>query len=389
MTVGTEAANARPLRVALIGTRGVPARYGGAETWAQELTVRLAARGHDVTVYCRHNNVEGNPSEYRGVHLEYAPCVNTKALSTLTHSITSLASAIRRRFDVLLVFNAGNAPMLVLARAAGQKVAINVDGQDWRRGKWGRLERAYYQAAELVSSRMADRVIVDSVTIGDYYADRWDARSTYIGNGAPLTSSRDPSILETYGLERGKYVLMTSRLEPENNAALLVDAWKSLGEEEYQLVIAGITNWKSGYVRDLAAAAADAPGVHLLGGVYAPGHIDELLCGCYVYVHGNEVGGTSPGLLQALGSGACVLSIDVDINREVGSDNMLYYQKDPDELARLLKTVISDPQMVHHMRATAQSAVTSRYDWDVVTERYERLLVDVTEGRVGRSSPRD
>jgi len=379
----------RPLRVALIGTRGVPARYGGAETWAQELSVRLAARGHDVTVYCRHNNVEGDPTEHNGVHLAYAPCVNTKTLSTLTHSIASLLSAMRRRFDVLLVFNAGNAPTLVLARATGQKVVINVDGQDWRRGKWGRLEKAYYQVAELVSSRMADRVIVDSVTIGDYYANRWHARSTYIGNGAPLTSSRDPSILATYGLERRKYVLMTSRLEPENNAALLVDAWKALGEEEYQLVIAGTTNWKSAYVRDLAAAAAGTRGVRLLGGVYAPGHIDELLCGCYVYVHGNEVGGTSPGLLQALGSGACVLSIDVDINREVGGDRMLYYKKDPDDLAGLLKSVINDPETVEKMRATAQAAVTARYNWDAVTDRYEQLLVDVSEGRVGRSSPRE
>jgi glycosyltransferase involved in cell wall biosynthesis len=380
-------ADDRPLRVAFLGTRGVPARYGGFETCAEEVSTRLAARGHDVTVYCRPGNVAGDPRDYKGVHLEYAPFVNSKALSTLSHGFTSLVSAVRRRFDALLVFNAGNAPVILSARAAGQKVAVNVDGQEWKRGKWGQGAKLYYQGAEWLASRSASRVIVDSLTIGDYYTQRWGAPSTFIPYGAPLTESRDPSLLQSYGLEPNRYVLMASRLEPENNAALLVEAWRSVRDER-PLVIVGSANWDSRYVRDLQAATA-APGIRLLGGVYEPGHYDELLCGCYAYVHGNEVGGTSPGLLQALGSGACVLSIDVDINREVGGDSVLYFKKDPDALGTLLQRVLDDPDLVAQKRSIARSRVISRYDWDAVTDRYERLLRDVRAGYVSRRSSRD
>jgi len=377
----------RPLRVALIGTRGVPARYGGFETCAEEVSVRLAARGHDVTVYCRPGNVEGNPREYQGVHLLYVPFVDSKALSTLSHTTASVVSAARRKFDALLTFNAGNAPAVAIARATRQKVALNVDGQEWRRGKWGPVAKTYYQGAEWLATKVADRVVVDSTTIGDYYERRWNAASTFVPYGAPITAPKDPSILRHYDLEPGGYVLTASRLEPENNAALIVEAWKSICDGR-QLVVVGSANWDSAYVRDLQASAA-VPGIRLLGGVYEPGHYDELLCGCHVYVHGNEVGGTSPGLLRALGAGACVLSIDVDINREVGGDRVLYFRKDAQDLARLLDRVLGDPELVEEMRMAARDAVVCRYDWDVVTERYERLFRDLRVGRVARRSPRD
>jgi glycosyltransferase involved in cell wall biosynthesis len=377
----------KPLRLALIGTRGVPARYGGFETCAEEVSTRLVARGHDVTVYCRPGNVPGNPSEYKGVHLEYAPAINRKSLSTLSHSLGSLASAVRRHFDALLVFNAGNAPMVALARAAAQRVVVNVDGQEWKRGKWGPVARVYYQAAERVCALASNRVVVDSRTIGDYYQLRWSAPSTYIPYGAPVTKSEDRSILERYGLEPNGYVLMASRLEPENNAALLIEAWQAVPNGR-QLAIVGAANWDSAYVRDLKRAAAATRGVRMLGGVYERGHYDELLCNCFVYVHGNEVGGTSPGLLRALGAGACVLSIDADINREVGGESVLYFKKDPDDLAGLLKRVLDDPDLVAGKRSLARSTVASRYDWEAVAGGYEELLYQVREGRTSRRTPR-
>ena len=377
----------RPLRVAFVGTRGVPARYGGFETCAEEVSVRLAARGHDVTVYCRRGNVLDEPSEHKGVKLTYTPSIESKALSTISHTAASLASASRRHFDVILAFNAGNAPLFPFARAARQKLVVNVDGLEWKRGKWGRWAKAYYQGAERLSTRSVQRIVVDSVAIGDYYERRWRAASTFIPYGAPLIEPKDPAILERYGLSPQGYVLMASRLEAENNGSLLVDAWPSVGTDK-ELVIVGSANWDSPYVRSLRRAAAGSR-VRFLGAVYEPGHYDELLCGCCVYVHGNEVGGTNPSLLQAMGAGRCVLALDVDFNREVGGEAVLYFRKDSRDLAALLNRVLEDGALVERLGVNARARLAGRYDWDLVADRYEQLLLDVRAGVIGRRSPRD
>ena len=377
----------RRLRVAFVGTRGVPARYGGFETCAEEVSVRLAARGHDVTVYCRHGNVTTEPSEYQGVRLTYTPSIESKALSTLTHTAASLASASRQHFDVILVFNAGNAPLFPLARAARQKLVLNVDGLEWRRGKWGRGAKVYYQGAEWLSTRSVQRIVVDSVAIGDYYERRWRAASTFIPYGAPMIEPKDPDILKGYDLAPRSYVLMASRLEAENNGLLLLEAWPSV-ETDKELVIVGSANWDSPYVRGLKRAAAGSR-VRFLGAVYEPGHYNELLCGCCVYVHGNEVGGTNPSLLQAMGAGRCVLALDVDFNREVGGAAVLYFRKDKRDLVAQLNRVLHDEALVERQGADARARLAGRYDWDLVADRYEQLLLDVRAGLIGRSSRRD
>ena len=373
------------LRIAILGTRGVPANYGGFETCAEEVSVGLAQRGHQVTVYCRRGNASGDPVEYKGVRLRYVRHIERKSLGTITHTLAATWDAVRASFDVLLYFNAGTAPVALLAKVGGRApVVLNVDGLEWRRRKWGPVGRAYYVAAEWLSAKVADRVISDSMAIQRYYLERWRTPSTFVPYGARVEGPERPEILRQYGLEPGSYFLVASRLEPENNADLTVEAFGRVVTEK-RLVIAGAANYRSRFVEELRRRAD--PRVVFLGAVYAPGHIRELHCGAFAYVHGNEVGGTNPALLKAMGYGNCVLALDVPFNAEVVGDAALLYRKDPDDLARLMRRTLVERDLVRHLGERARQRIRQAYQWDDVVMGYERILERAVAGEY-HASPR-
>lgn len=368
----------RQLRIALIGTRGVPANYGGFETCAQEVAVGLVERGHDVTVYCRKGNAAGDPQEFRGVKLRYATHIEQKAMGTLSHTLLSTIDALRQGFDVLFYFNAANAPAAFLARLMGRTpVLINVDGLEWKRRKWGRVGRTYYQASEWLSTKIAHRIIADSLAIQSYYQARWRTPSSFAAYGAHVAGSVKPEVLSQYGLETNGYLLTVGRLEPENNADLIVRAFERV-ETEKQLVVVGGVNYRSDYVRKLQSTTD--PRIRFLGGVYTPGHIQEIYCGAYAYVHGHEVGGTNPALLQALGHGNCVLALDVPFNAEVIADAGIMFKNDPDALAERMRDVLADPVLVDGMRDRAKERMLDNYQWQYVVEAYEALARRAVDG---------
>jgi glycosyltransferase involved in cell wall biosynthesis len=379
--------NHRKLRIALLGTRGVPANYGGFETCAEEVSVGLAARGHEVTVYCRHGNAAGDPSEYRGVRLRYAPHIEHKALGTLTHGITSTVDALRQHYDVLLYFNAANSVPALIARIASRApIVLNVDGLEWKRRKWGAVARAYYQIAEWLSTKVAARIISDSVEIQRYYDERWHTPSSFVAYGAHVEESDRPDVLAEFGLEPDGYFFVASRLEPENNADLTMRAFEQV-QTDKKLVIAGGANYKSRYVEELHLTRD--PRIIFLGPVYQPGYIQALHCGAFAYVHGNEVGGTNPALLKALGYGNCVLAFDVPYNAEVVADAALLYQRDPADLAGKMSRLLATPDLVARLRRRAMERINEAYRWEDVVEGYERIIVHAAQGGYRHHPPSD
>jgi len=360
------------MKVALLGTRGVPAHYGGFETCAEEVSRGLAARGHAVTVYCRYGNAPGDPTTFADVTLRYVRHIDHKVLGTLTHTVNSTLDAMRRRPDVLLYFNAANAlPALAAKLLSRVPVVLNVDGLDWKRRKWGWAGRAYYQFAEWLSAKVADRIVTDSRAIQAYYEDRWNAPSTFIPYGAYVEGPRAPELLAEYGLEPDSYFLNVSRLEPENNADLMIEAFAQV-ETEKKLVIVGSGTYGSPYAAGLKRTAD--PRVVLPGAVYDPARVRELYCGAYAYVHGNEVGGTNPGLLRAMGHGSCVLTLAVPFNVEVAGDAALTFDRDPADLAAKMRQVLADPGLVRRLRQNARERIRTAYRRDDVVAGYERVL---------------
>lgn len=364
------------MKIAIVGTRGIPAKYGGFETCAEELGVRLVKKGHRVAVSCRRYLYPERKAFYKGVVLCYPPSIPGKATDTFSHSFFSIIRLLCWAPDVILVFNSANSPLVLLPKIFGKKIVINVDGLEWKRAKWGRAAKLYYKFAEFFSSLAADAVISDAAAIKDYYMKKYRRETVYIPYGAYLSESKNPGVTEEYGLDKGGYFFIGSRLEPENHQDIAVKAFKEVKTDKL-LVIAGGANWNSPYVRGLQKEHDRR--ILLLGPVYKPGHIEELHLNAFAYIHGNEVGGTNPALLKAMGSGNCICALDVPFNREVLGDAGLYF-KDASELKERIEYLLSNPAFVGALREKAKERARQLYRWDKVVDDYERLFLKLHNG---------
>jgi len=374
------------VKIAIIGTRGVPARYGGFETLAAELSLRLARRGHDVVVYCRRGRVDDAPPP-PGVRQRFVPMIATKYLETVTHTGFSIVDALPRRFDAILMVNAANAVFAVLPRVFGIPVALNVDGIERKRGKWGPLGRAWYRVSERLATIAPHEIISDADVIEAYYRTRYGAASTMIPYGSTLLERYPPPDLARFGLEPERYALYVSRLEPENNAHLVISAYRSV-PGELPLVIVG----DAPYAREYGARVrrlADGDGrVRLLGGVYGDPYRD-LQRGARAFVQATEVGGTHPALIEAMGAGNVVLAYATPENAEVTAGTAILF-RDEAELAAGLERALADPRApdVEALSAAARERAARVYSWDAVADAYEALLTRMASGRRRPAAPR-
>ncbi len=354
------------VRIAMIGTRGVPGRYGGFETAVEEIGRRLVERGHEVTVYCR--GEDRSPS-YLGMRRIVLPAVRARVAETLSHTALSVLHQVRDHADVALVFNAANAPLLPVLRARGIPVALNVDGLEWKRGKWGPNGRRYYLASERLAVRWADVLVADAVGIQDYYRRRYGAPSRFLPYGAPLLE--DPALhrLSELALAPGGYHLVVARFEPENHVDVILRGYLESAAEQ-PLVVVGSAPYASPHVEELQRLGAGDDRVRMLGGVFDQELLDALYAGASSYLHGHSVGGTNPSLLRALGAGAPVTAFDVDFNREVARETGLYFADEAD-VAAALKTVEADPAAARERGAAGRRSAGERYRWDDVAAGYE------------------
>jgi glycosyltransferase involved in cell wall biosynthesis len=375
------------MRIALVGTRGVPARYGGFETCVEEVGARLSDRGHDVLVYTRRSGDRADRmASYRGMRLTQLPAVRHKALETLSHTALSVAHLVTQRVDAAIVFNAANALFLPLLRIRGIPVATHVDGLEWKRAKWGGAGRRYYRAAEAMAVRWSDELIADAVGIQDYYRDEFGAGSDYIAYGAPLLDDIGAAKLADLDVEPGGYHLVVARFEPENHVDVTVDGYVRSGATRPLLVV-GSAPYGAEHAARIRELAAGSPHVRFLGAVWDQEQLDQLYAGAYTYLHGHSVGGTNPSLLRAMGAGAPTIAFDVRFNREVLGEPGRYFA-DAAALAKLIDEAEADPAGTAD-RGRETRAGASRYDWDDVAVKYEQLCARLARGvRQPRASGR-
>jgi len=358
------------MRIAILGTRGIPASYGGFETFAEHLSTRLVARGHEVTVYCRAHYVSPRQLKYHGVRLEVLPTIRHKYFDTVVHAFLSAIHAASRRYDVALICNAANAPFSPILRLTGTPVAINVDGLEHKRKKWGWLGRRYYRLAEYLSTVLPNEMVTDAQVIQDYYQVRHNAPSTMIAYGSEVERRLDQNVRK-WRVEPNRYVLYVSRLEPENNAQLVIEAFKKV-RTAYRLLIVGDAPYAENYISDLKARARGDKRIVFTGFVFGEDY-RALQQNAYCYVHATEVGGTHPALLEAMGYGNCVLTLATPENIEVVGEAGLSYI-DEFDLAEKLQRVLRDGSLVQAYRNRAQLRIRSHYDWETVVDQYEKLF---------------
>ncbi len=363
------------MKIAIVGTRGIPAAYGGFETLAWELSTRLAARGHEVTVYCRRGRTDESVALPAGVRRRFVPYLRGKYLETVSHTALSVIDSLFRGYDAMWVGNAANAMVSGLPRLRGTVVALNVDGIERQRAKWGLAGRLWYAGGERVALRFPNVIVSDAQVIHDYYLGRYRKESAVIAYGAPLLVRQPPPDLARIGLdgiEPGRYILYVSRLEPENQADLVIRAYRDVPGDIPLLVVGDAPHADAFKVR-LAELAASDPRVRLTGAIYGDGYRD-LQRAALAYVQATSVGGTHPALIEAMGAGNLVLAFRTPENEEVVAGTGLLFSDDA-ELSAQLRAVIAEPDApeLTRLRSDARQRVQREYSWDAVTTQYEQL----------------
>jgi glycosyltransferase involved in cell wall biosynthesis len=355
------------VRFAILGTRGIPARYGGFETFAEELSTRLVARGHSLTVYCREKYPEPT---FRGVRLMYLPTIRHKYFDTLAHTcISTLQLTAKGGYDAILYCNAANAIFTWLPRALGMPVALNVDGLERNRQKWNALAKTWYRISERLATWMPNAVVTDAHSIANYYREKYERSSEMIPYGAEVGAVETSAVLDRLGLEKRRYFLYVSRMEPENNALLVRQAFEQL-RTPFKLALIGDAPYAADYIGRVRATSD--PRIVIPGAIYGQGY-RELGSHCFAYIHATEVGGTHPALIEAMGRGALTLYLDTAENTEVAGGAGLAFRRDT--LPQVLEHALDMPEAEREaLRNQARERVRSRYSWDAVTDAYEKLL---------------
>ena len=378
------------MRIVMTGIRGVPARYSGLETCGEEVGRRLVARGHEVIVYCRRHAFPkpDNGEPYLGMRRIILPSLKTKHGDTYTHTFLSLLHAPSLKPDVLLVFNPGNATLCVIPKLLGLPVALNPDGFDWKRQKWNKFVRAFIQASAWFSTKIVDQLVTDAVAVCDHYNQEFNCQppALYIPNGAPLESPENSpvpaeeaaAILKQYGLESGRYILFLSRHEPENSCDTIIREFEML-DTPMKLFFGGGVTYPSPYAESLHDTKD--PRVKLPGPIYDPLHVKVLHHHCYVLINGNQPGGTSLGLLKAMGYGCCVVTVNTPDNAYATRNAGVTFELTPGSLRDVLRRLIDHPEEVAEWRKRAVARIEEEYLWDNITLRYEAVFTRIAKKR--------
>lgn len=364
------------MKIALLGTRGIPASYSGFETCVEQLGQRLAARGHEVTVYCRSHHITYPGSEYKGMRLVKLPTLANKYLDTIVHSFLSSLHCLFQGFDIGLYFIAGNSPVTWIPRIVGTRTLLNVDGLDWRREKWPVLAKKYIQFAEYLATILPTAYLTDSRHVQQYYREQFNNEPAFIPYGSDVDILPPGETLAQFGLEPGKYILFVGRLVPENCAHHLVEAFRGI-ETDLKCVIVGDASYAEEYKTSLKKLAGDDSRVVFTGYVFGKGY-QELGSNAYVFVENSGVGGTHPALVEAMAFGNCVVVHNTPENLETignGEAGLFYDGRvGAGSLREVLVKLLDDSRMVAEFRKKGQEHARLHYSWDSVTDEYERLF---------------
>jgi glycosyltransferase involved in cell wall biosynthesis len=359
------------MKIAILGTRGIPARYGGFETFAEQLSKRLVAHGHEITVYCRRPFTSRSDVFDRRIRRVILPTISHKYLDTAFHTFLSAIHVTFTDADVVLFCNVANSPWAWIPRLAGKPTVLNVDGLDRKRRKWNFLARGFLALCEALATFTPNRIVTDARLIQDYYRRRFGKDSTMIGYGAEVPPGSDR--LEGFDLPPGKFVLYVSRLEPENNPELVIEAYRKV-QTDWPLVIVGGNPYDETYVSRLKSAADRR--VVFLGGVYGPGYW-QLLKNAGLYVFACEIGGVHPALVEAMVAENAVLYLDTPENRETAGDNAMPFRHDAADLAARMTQLLGDESQRAELARKARQRAEAAFGWEAITRSYESLFTAV------------
>ena len=358
----------------MLGVKCLPSA-SGVEKVVEEVGSRLAARGHEITVFTRSHLAREGASEYRGMQIRPTWSVPTKHLDAATHALAA-SCAVPRGTDVIHVHTTNFAPAIAVARLRGIPVVVQSHGLDWRRAKWGRVAAGYLWASDAASRRWSDAVVVVSRTLENAYATRGGRSPIYIPNGVAQWPIESVDELVPLGLAGRRYILFAARLVPEKGCHTLIEAFRRLAPAGVELAIAGEDLYNGAYAADLKASAG--PNVRFLGAVFGA-RFRALVQNAEVFVLPSELEGLSTGLLEAMAARRCIVATDLPENLEaLGSAGVVCAPGDTNGLAAALSSVLSDQALRARLGDAAAQRVFELYDWDRSARQLEETYRLVT-----------
>jgi glycosyltransferase involved in cell wall biosynthesis len=374
------------MRIAFIGQKGVPATFGGIEHHVEEIGSRLAARGHEVTVFCRTNYVTERPRQYKGMRLVHLPTVASKHLDAIVHSSIATAASVGRGFDIIHYHAIGPGALSPVARFGTRaKVVQTIHGRDDERDKWGGAAQAMLRAAGWLSARVPDATIVVSRALVDFYRDHYGRDVVHIHNGVdpPISEASSTEITRRFGLERDGYLLFVGRLVPEKSPDLLVRAFRRL-PGDLRLVMVGGSSFTDDYVRSLRDQTVGDQRVDWLDYVYGPLKA-ELYANARAFVHPSSLEGLSLTLLEAASHATPVVASAIPPNVEVlgadGPGRRLFRPGDEDDLVAAIGRSVADPRKERAGALALAEEVIKTYRWDTAVDATEALYRSTLGGR--------
>jgi glycosyltransferase involved in cell wall biosynthesis len=363
--------SASPKILRIIGIRGIPANHGGFETFAEHLALYLVARGWEVIVYCQEDEGDAVTEDlWRGVRRIHIPVSQQGAKGTIVFDWRSHLHAVRTP-GLVLTLGYNTALFSLWFRLKGMNNVINMDGIEWRRQKWGMVAKTWFYLNEWAGAWLGNHLVADHPAIKTHLSTRvTGGKITTIAYGAPLVAEADVDVLARYGLQAGRYAIMIARAEPENSILEVVQAW-SRQPRGMALVVLG--HYKQEHAYQAAVLAAASSEVKFIGAVYDKPAVEALRFYARLYVHGHQVGGTNPSLVEALGAGNPVLAHDNRFNRWVAGEQAAYFDG-ADGCARVLDGLLGDDARLAAMQLASRARHAEAFTWGKILNEYEQLL---------------
>jgi glycosyltransferase involved in cell wall biosynthesis len=361
------------MNIAIVGTRGIPNRYGGFERFAEQISSRFADHGHRVTVYCRRAFTSPDDVYDQRVRRVIVPSLHQKHLDTWVSTLFAATHVAFSDNDVVLLCNVANSPFAYIPRLFGKPVVLNVDGLDRKREKWKGLGAQVLHFCEWLSSFTSSQLVTDAKAIHDYYLAKYHSESAVIGYGSEMP--KDDYSLNGMNLEAGRYVLYVSRLEPENNPDLVLRSWRDV-RSDWPLVMVGDNPYDTGYLDRLKAMGDER--VRFPGAIYGDGYW-ALQQHAGLFVFACEIGGVHPALIEAMAASNPIVYLDTPENSETAGDAAIRYEKSEADLTVKLQTLLDDEPGRQQLGMRAKQRADALYRWEAIAEKYEKIFAGLVK----------